>query len=134
MAKGLRLTIIGGGFVAWQFFNFIFSSHFNGSPFGFWGFVGFILLAVGIPKIIASRPPDLAGAAGVASAAPSPAPPQTHSIQQGNPNPVFSAPAPAGPSVPQTSELEPVGRQAASVTEDETRHLPHGEPPRELIR
>jgi hypothetical protein len=148
MAKGVRLTIIGGGFVAWQFFNFIFSSHFSGSPLGFWAFIGFILLAVGIPKIIASRPPGMAGMAGmagVASAAPSPAPPQTHSIQQGNPNPahsaqqgnpnpVFSAPSPTGPPVPQTSELEPVGRQAASVTEDETRHLPHGEPPRELIR
>jgi len=130
MANGVRLTIIGGGFVAYQFFNFIFSSHFSGSPFGFWAFVGFILLAVGISKIIASRPPDMAG---VASAAPLPAPHQTHSKQQGNANPVFSAPA-AGPSVPQTSELEPVSRQAASVTEDETRHLPHGEPPREIIK
>lgn len=126
MAKGVRLSIIGGGIVAFKFFSFIFSGPFRGgSPFGFWTFVGFILLAVGISKIIASRPPSAANA---------PAPSQTHSMQQANPHPVFSAPTVVGPSVPQTSELEPVGRHAPSVTEDETRHLPHSKSPRELSR
>jgi hypothetical protein len=126
MAKGVRLSIIGGGIVALNFFSFIFSGPFRGgSPFGFWTFIGFILLAVGISKIITSRPPIAAN---------SPAPHQTHSIQQANPHPVFSAPTAVGASVPQTSELEPVGRHAPSATEDETRHLPHSEPPRELSR
>jgi predicted phage tail protein len=129
MAKGVRLTIIGGGFVAWQFFNFVFSSHFSGSPIGFWAFIGFILLAGGISKIIASRPPSAANLP-----APAPAPHQAHSMQQGAPHPVFSAPAAVGPAVPQTSELGPAGLHAPSVTEDDTRHLPQGEPPRELSR
>lgn len=121
MAKGVRLSIIGGGIVALNFFSFIFSGPFRGgSPFGFWTFIGFILLAVGISKIITSRPPsdvDL------------PAPRQTYSMQGTNPHPVFSAPSAPGPSVPQTSELEPISRHAPSVTEDETRHLPHSRPP-----
>src|SRR5215813_4209572 len=73
MAKGVRLSIIGGGIVALNFFSFIFSGPFRGgSPFGFWTFIGFILLATGISKIITSRLP---------LAANSPAPHQTHSIQ-----------------------------------------------------
>src|SRR5262249_24329564 len=57
MAKGVRLSIIGGGIVALKFFSFIFSGPFRGgSPFGFWTFIGFILLAAGISKIITSRP------------------------------------------------------------------------------
>ncbi|MGH9751375.1 MAG: hypothetical protein ACREA2_01205 [Blastocatellia bacterium] len=126
MAKGVRLSIIGGGIVALKFFSFIFSGPFRGdSPFGFWTFIGFILLAVGISKIITSRPP---------SDGDSPSPQQTHSMQQANPHPIFSAPPATGPSVPQTSELEPISRHAPSVTEDETRHLPHGRPPHEFSR
>ena|SRR5215468_2176046 len=131
MAKGVRFTIIGGGIVAWQFFSFVFSSHFRGSPLGFWAFIGFILLAVGVSKIIASRPPSVANS-------PTPAPHQTHSMQRTGSHPVYSAPTAVGPSVPQTSELDPVGRHATSaapsVTEDDTRHLPHNEPPREFSR
>jgi hypothetical protein len=125
MAKGVRFAIIGSGFVAWQFFSFVFSRHFSGSPFGFWAFIGFILLAIGISKIIASRPP---------SAADPPAPAQhpAHSTRQADPQPVFSAPAALRSSVPRTSELEPVAVNATDVTVDDTRHLASGEPPREL--
>src|SRR5215813_3736111 len=61
VAKGVRLSIIGGGIVALKFFSFIFSGPFRGgSPFGFWTFIGFILLAIGISRIITSRPPSAA--------------------------------------------------------------------------
>jgi hypothetical protein len=124
MASGVRLSIIGGAFVAMQFFKFVFSDHFSGSPFGFWAFIGFILLAVGISKIIASRLP---------SAANPPAPHQTQAMrpmQEFHSNPAFSAQVESGSSVPQTSELEPVNRHATSVIEDETRQLPQSETPR----
>jgi hypothetical protein len=128
MAKGVRLSIIGGGIVALKLFGFIFAGPFRGdSPFGCLTILGFILLAVGISKIIASRLPNAAGA-------PAPAPHERHSIQQANPHPVFSAPAAVGPSVPQTNELEPISRHAPSVTEDDTRHLPHSTSQRELSR
>jgi hypothetical protein len=123
---GVGMSIVGGGIVALKFFNFIFSGPFHGdSPFGCLTFIGFILLAIGISKIIASRHP---------SAVNSPAPHQTHSIQQANPHPVFSAPTDVGPPVPKTSELEPIGGHAPSAIEDETRHLPQNEPPHELSR
>jgi hypothetical protein len=121
---GVGLSIIGGGIVALKFFSFIFSGD---SPFGCLTFIGFILLAIGISKIISSRLPSAANS-------PAPAPHETHSIQQANPQPIFSAPTAVGPSVPQTSELEPVGRLAPSVTEDETRQLPPSGPPHEISR
>jgi len=127
---GVGLSVVGGGIVALKFFGFIFSGPFRGdSPFGCLTFIGFILLAIGISKIIASRLPIADN-----PPMPAPAPHQTHSIQQANPHPVFSAPAEVGTSVPNTSELEPVGRHAPSAIEDETRHLPHSEPPSELSR
>ncbi|HEV2665475.1 MAG TPA: hypothetical protein VG324_11220, partial [Blastocatellia bacterium] len=114
--------------VALKFFSFIFSGPFRGdSPFGCLTFIGFILLAIGISKIIASRHPSSASS-------PAQAPHQTHSIQQANPHPVFSALTEVGPSVPKTSELEPVSRHAPSAIEDETRHLPDSKPPSELSR
>jgi hypothetical protein len=130
MAKGVRLSIIGGGIVALKFFTFIFSGPFRGgSPFGFWTFIGFILLAVGISKIISSRPP---GEAGAATAQPVTAPPPQArlEIHPVNPQPVFSAASATEPPAPRTSELEPVRHPAPSVTEDETRHLPHNSPSR----
>ncbi len=127
MAKGVRLSIIGGGIVALNFFSFIFQGPFRGgSPFGFWTFVGFILLGFGISKILTSRPPNAPGAH-------APARHETHSINQGNPHPVFSSPAPQPPAQ-RTNELEPVVRPALSVTEDDTRHLPHDRPPHEVSR
>jgi hypothetical protein len=125
MAKGVRLSIIGGGIVALNFFSFIFSG-FRGSPPGFWTFIGFILLAVGISKIISSRPP---GEAGIGTEQAAPAPPQARleiqPFHRGHPQPVFSAASAVEPSAPRTSELEPVRNPAPSVTEEETRHLPH---------
>jgi hypothetical protein len=126
MAKGVRLSIIGGGIVALNFFSFIFSG-FRSSPPGFLAFIGFILLAVGISKIISSRPPGETGA-GTAQATPAPPPQAYLEIQpahRANPQPVFSAASVAEPPAPRTSELEPVRNPAPSVTEDETRHLPH---------
>jgi hypothetical protein len=123
---GVGLTVVGGGIVALKFFGFIFSGPFSGdSPFGCLTIIGFILLAIGISKIIASRVPSEANQA---------APRQTHSIQQANPHPVFSAPTSVGASVPNTSELEPVGHYAPSATEDDTRQLPHVNPPNESSR
>jgi hypothetical protein len=124
MAKGVRLSIIGGGIVALNFFNFIFSGPFRGgSPFSFWTFIGFILLATGISKIIASRPPN-AGTTQVQR--------ETSSIEQASPHPVFSAAPVVDAPAPRTSELEPVRPPSVRVTEDETRRLPHNGPPHEL--
>ena len=125
MAKGVRLSIIGGGIVAWNFFSFIFSAHRGGSPSRFWIFIGFVLLAIGISKIISSRPPS-------AIDTPDPGPREKHSNEQANPHPVFSAPANVEPSAPRTSELEPVRLPSRSVTEDDTKHLPHSKPPHEF--
>jgi hypothetical protein len=124
-AKGVRLSIIGGGIVAWNFFSFIFSAYRGGAPSRFWMLIGFVLLAAGISKIISSRPPS-------AASTPAPEPRQTHSINHANPNPVFSAPSAFEASAPRTSELEPVKRPSMSVTEDDTRHLPHSKSPHEL--
>jgi hypothetical protein len=117
MASGIRFSIAGGAFLAWQFFSFIFSG-FHGSPFGFKAFIGFILLGIGIPKILASRPPDAANSQAPASH-------HTRLLGEIDSHPVISAPPAVGSSVPQTSELEPVGRRIPSVTEEETKHLPH---------
>jgi hypothetical protein len=120
MAKGIRFSIIGGVIVAWGFFSLIFQGDSPGCP----TLVGFILLAIGISKIVTSRPPNAANL---------PEPSQSHSAPQSNPHPVFSAASAPGQSVPQTNELEPISRPAPSAIEDETRHLPHNNP-RELSR
>jgi hypothetical protein len=122
MAKGVRLAIIGGGIVALKFFSFIFAGPFRGgSPFGFWTFIGFILLAIGISKIISSRPSSVASA---------PVPPPHHQGEMNpvNPRPVFSAAPSIEPAAPRTSQLESPHPAVPSVTEDETRHLPHQAP------
>jgi hypothetical protein len=125
---GVGLSIVGGGIVAFKFFSFIFAGPFRGhSLFDCGTLIGFILLAIGISKIISSRPPG-------ADNSPAPAPHQTPSIQEANPHPVFSAPAAHGQSVPQTSELAPIGRHTPSAIEDDTRQLPHSNSPRELSR
>jgi hypothetical protein len=126
MATGVRLSLIGGGFLAWQLFRFVFSG-FQGSPSRFWTFIGFILLAIGISKIIALRHPSEANS-------PAPAPHQAYSMQQANTQAILPAVEAIVPSAPQTNELEPVGRPAPSVIEDETKRLQHDEPPRESLR
>ncbi|MGE0130058.1 MAG: hypothetical protein AB7U82_18395 [Blastocatellales bacterium] len=129
MGKGVRLSIIGGGVVAFNFFDFIFTGD---SFFEFWTFIGFILLAIGISKIITSRPPSAANAHNTPAPAPQ-AQREMQLINQVNPQPVFSA-APVVESAARTSELEPVRQPSISVTEDDTRHLPHNSPPHNLSR
>jgi hypothetical protein len=102
-AKGVKLAILGGGFVALKLFGAIFSGASLMSPFSV---IGFILLAVGVSKLVAHRPLDQSP---VQSAPPPPMP-----VHQ--PPAVFT-------TTPQTSNPGP--RPVPSVTEDETRHLPH---------
>lgn len=126
VAKGFRFAIIGGGIVAFKLFSFVFAGPFRGgSPFGFWSFIGFILLAVGISKIISHRPnTDI-------SAQPTSTPVAGNDqevyrpLHQAPPQPVFSANPGIEQTAPNTSELEPVKHPVTSVTEDDTRHLPN---------
>src|SRR5262245_14029358 len=55
MSKGLSLAIIGGGIMAGRLITYIFTGFHDGSPFGFLGFIGFILLAVGVAKVVSYR-------------------------------------------------------------------------------
>lgn len=104
-AKGVKLAIIGGGFVALKFFTAIFSGGSFVNPLSV---IGFILLAIGISKLVAYRPSENA------------VPPQPSQMPASAPQPVFSS--------PNTSNLRVPLRPAPSVTEDETRHLPHRAP------
>jgi predicted lipid-binding transport protein (Tim44 family) len=131
--KGLYFAIIGGGVMAGKLISFILSG-FRGGPFGFWGFIGFILLAVGLAKIITYRPQNNMPAAD----APAPqAYPEIHQpntlANAGPPQPVFSASSASDDyEAPKTSELEPVEQQPKpSVTEAETQNLPRQSPPPE---
>lgn len=114
VARGLRLALIGGGLVSYKLLSLLFSFG-RGSSFGFWGFVGLVMLAFGISRIIGARP------------APGPMVWQRRQMADGSqqayhaPQPVFSG---IEPSTPNTSELDPYGNPKPSVTEDETRHLP----------
>jgi hypothetical protein len=125
-AKGIRYSILGGGIMAFNLFNFIFSLPFkSGRPSGFWLFISLILLAVGVSKIISHRShPVIPGQAQID--------PHQQSTQHAPPHPVFSPTSSNESSTPQTSGLE-MGRQPApSVTEDDTQHLPHYAPLREV--
>lgn len=151
--SGLRLIIIGAGFLAWQFSNFLFSRHFSGSLFGVWGLVGCILLAIGISRTISSKSGGDAAASQRTSTpqsanpvyVPPPHAPQMFAQQQADPHPIFSAPAESSAQVPHTNELEPLDHLATasvtptrvtpmSVTEDETLHLPANESPTRIAR
>src|SRR5262245_41070313 len=116
-ARGIRLAIIGGGFLVFKFFNMIVSGGSVVSPLSF---IGFILLAVGVSKLLAFRPAEPAHKNPLAASF---HPPQ---IQQ-------NAPASANvqsvhSSAPRTSELPSVPHPAPSVTEDDTRRFPHHSP------
>jgi len=125
MARGVKLTIIGGIFIAMQFFSIIFTMPFrHDSPSFFWMFLSLILVGTGISKIINARPINVAPARPAQVPAP-PAPPQFQP-----PRPVFSAQP--QPATPQTSSFEPAPRTAPSATEDDTQHLPEYMPPREV--
>ncbi|MGH9839265.1 MAG: hypothetical protein ACREEM_10820 [Blastocatellia bacterium] len=101
-AKGVKLAIIGGGFVALKFFTAIFSGGSFVNPLSV---IGFILLAIGISKLVAYRPIENTVS-------------QHPQLPTSTPQPVFS-------SMPNTGNLHAPSRPAPSVTEDETRHLPH---------
>lgn len=120
MAKGVRFAIIGGGIVALKFFSFIFAGPFrSGSPFGFWSLVGFVLLGIGISKIISSRQHD-AQVPVPTSFNSSTASPQLNEAQYQPiiPKPYFSELA------ADTGELPGKQQPMPSVTEDNTQTLP----------
>jgi predicted lipid-binding transport protein (Tim44 family) len=131
LTKGLYFAIIGGGIIAGKLIGFIFTGFRSG--FGFWGFVGFVLLAIGIARIISYRPHGNAPA----EATP---PPQAYSephqsnVQTAPPQPVFSTSSADDYVAPRTSELEPVDNPKASITEAETQNLPRHSPPPEFQR
>jgi hypothetical protein len=126
VAKGMRMAIIGGGIVAFKLFSFIFSGPWRGgSPLGFWSFIGFILLAIGISKIISHREHDRTPGQAPINLRPS-------NLQPAPPQPVFSTPSAHASITPDTGELEVVRQPIPSVTEDDTQHLPHYTPPREV--
>lgn len=131
MKTGITLAVLGGGYLLYKIISFIFTAPFYGwrSPFGFLGFVAFILFAIGISKIVSSRvttpssaatnlvnPPFMMNASSQSSLQ------AAHWAPTSSPQPVFSASALESPA-PRTNELEPVRRPAASVTEDDTRQL-----------
>jgi hypothetical protein len=130
-AAGVKLAIIGGGIVAYKLFGFIFAGPFKGgSPVDFLTIVGFILLGIGISKIISSRAPlNL-------PAQPPPSIPNSHvrrdSQLRPQPEPVFSATPGSETRVPDTGELEPARDPGPSVTEDDTRQLPEFSQPRKF--
>lgn len=106
-AKGLKMAIIGGGMLAYKFFSLLFAS---GSFLGPFSFVGFILLAIGVSKLVAYRSAEQKPPSG---SLPLPATENAPS----HPQPLFS-------STPRTNEL-PNPPIPTSVSEDETRQLPH---------
>lgn len=121
--------------MAGRLITYLITGFHGDSPFGFLGFIGFILLAVGVARIISFR------AQNDAPAAPGP---QTFTefsqtppgIAPAPPHPVFSAASGAASDAyeaPRTSELEPVDPQP-SVTEAETQTLPRHSPPPEIPR
>ncbi len=128
LAKGVKLTIIGGAFLAIQFFSFIFSLPFrtSSSPFGFLSFVALVLMAIGVSKLVNARPVVA----------------QNHAPYQATPAPAFqpTPPQPLMPPMtdisvhadaPPTGELVEARNPGPSVTEEETQHLPGYVPPRD---
>ena len=123
LAKGVKLTIIGGAFLAIQFFGFIFSIPFRGgsSPFGFFSFVAFVLMAVGVSKLVNARPVVTQNRFNYQ------AQPQQafHQAPQQSVMPDFQV----HPDAPPTGDLVDTRQPVPSVTEDDTQHLPHHGPP-----
>lgn len=142
-AKGMKMLLLGGAFLGYNLLKFIFS--FGSASIGFWGFLGLVLLAIGLSKVLSWR--QIAGEAthAVFSTVPQPehqpqpqSTPATAQLRQtASPVPALSPPQPVFSALPpgvRTNELEParptIHAQAApanfasSVTEDDTRHLP----------
>ncbi len=118
--KALRLTLIGGGLVAYKFFNFAFS---GGSPFGVMMVFGFILLVMGITKMASLRTPYPVAPQPNPIAVPPPLP--VAPPQPSLPQPVFSSVVTSETPSRNTNELPPLPlpQPGTSITEEETRHL-----------
>lgn len=139
-ANGMKMLLVGGAFLAYNIFKFIVS--FGHSGFGFFSFVGLVLFAIGLAKVLSWRQLNSNANHAVMHSVPAPPPefrpmpaptPNTAQLNQ-IPKPVFSAVPPGT----RTDELEPVRRTnnvaapisnfvpgvTPSVTEDDTRHLP----------
>ena len=118
VSKGVKLTIIGGAFLAIQIFGFIFTLPFrgNGSPFGFFSLVALVMMAIGISKLVNAR----------SIVADRPAPSDSVANQtfpSMTPQPRVSE-AQKHPDAPVTGELLDAPHPAPSVTEEDTQHLP----------
>lgn len=117
LSKGVKFTIIGGAFLAIQFFGFVFSLPFRsgGSPFGFFSFVALVMMAIGISKIVSARPVAASGVASGAARTVAP-PPHRAAVAAPAPAPIFEPPA-------RTTDGLAAQHPGPSVTEDETQHL-----------
>ena len=135
-ASGVSLLTLGSAALAYSILRIILS--FGHTSFGFWGFIGLVLFAIGLAKVISWR--QIAGIAthAVLQTVPPPVqqPPLAPNTAQLNqpPKPVFSALQPGT----RTDEIEPTrltnhvtsnhANVAANVppaiTEDETMQLP----------
>ena len=118
LAKGVKLTIIGGAFLAIQFFSFIFSLPFrNGSSsFGFLSFIALIFMAVGVSKLVNARP--------VTARDPSQYRPMSPTAFPSAPTPRVLVEPRLEVNAPATSSLDETRQPGPSVTEEETQHLP----------
>ncbi len=134
-AKGLRLTVTGGIFVAIYLFSFVLSLPMRGgdvpSLVSLLGFIGLIMGASGAAKLVGARPPYATSLRQM----PMPAPPaHPHPVQPPAalpnfaPPPIFSAPREAE-NAPPTGAL--ASTPPPSVLEEATQHLPEYAPPRE---
>lgn len=118
LAKGVKLTIIGGAFLAIQFFSFIFSLPFrnSSSSFGFLSFIALIFMAVGVSKLVNARPVTTRDRSQYQPMSPAVFPPAQTPRVLAEPRLEVNAPA--------TSSLDDVRQPGPSVTEEETQHLP----------
>jgi hypothetical protein len=134
MAKGYKLAFLGGGFIFFSLINSIFSGSIrDGQPFGFWSLIGFILLAVGIAKIMSYRLP-LTGQNSNPSAKPAKEEqrPAQSAGQSQPPQPVLSPTPVNDPSALGTNHFESPQHPLPSVIEDETLHLPSPTPQQKI--
>jgi hypothetical protein len=127
-ASGWKLLMLGSVALSYSILRILFS--FGHSSFGFWGFIGLVLFAVGMSKVISWRQttgmalhPAGQSAPPVQSQPPVPAStPNTAQLQR-PPQPVFSALQPSA----RTDEIEAARLThhiSGSATEEETLQLP----------
>jgi zinc-ribbon domain len=132
--KGIKLTIIGSAFLGIQFFSFVLALPFRSvrEPFGFFSFVALVMMAVGISKIVGSRPlvmPAVPVDSFNSDRAAFPEPADSYREQSSvshapEPHHAFEPPTPTTSSLEFINPMHPV----PSVIEAETEHLPEPEP------